>query len=266
MAAEAGAAPPVPAGLINGTWWRGGTQPPLDPSRLIAALQAVIRDPALPEAVLLQTVGRPVSLTDSELTGDFDMLAQGGRTILRESARITRRDSAQPSAPIASPKAPVRSAAPGVVEERAGRAVDLIVHAVPRHLKAPELKDEISALAQRENRREPERRLGLPPSAELRERLAIPALPISAMHYEDTEDDLRLAITLRPEANAERVAAQLASTDVLAVEMVSEFPAPLAELLRAWVATHRNEDIRSSLSQFEAAVRADRLEAQAGWD
>jgi len=37
VAAEAGTIAPVPAGLINGTWWRGAAQPPLDPFGVITA-------------------------------------------------------------------------------------------------------------------------------------------------------------------------------------------------------------------------------------
>jgi hypothetical protein len=37
--AEMGLRPPVPAGLINGSSYRGGTQPPLEPGRVLAALR-----------------------------------------------------------------------------------------------------------------------------------------------------------------------------------------------------------------------------------
>jgi len=47
LAAEAGAVAPVPAGIINGTWWRGAAQPPLDPLRVIAALRKLIGEPGV---------------------------------------------------------------------------------------------------------------------------------------------------------------------------------------------------------------------------
>ncbi len=265
VAAEAGALPPVPAGLVNGTWWNGGTRPHLDPLRLIPALQALIREPALPDAALLQIVGRPVSLTDSKLTGDFDMLAQGRRTTLRESARITRRESDQSSASGAGPDDRTGSVVPDVVEG-AGKPVELIVHAVPRRITAPELWYEIKDRVQRDDRHAQERRPGFPPTAKMLPSEATPSLPISEMHYESTENDLRLAIALRPEANFRSVVAQLADMDGLAVDMASEFTAPLAELLREWVITHRGEDISVSLGEFEAAVRADRLHDRAKRD
>lgn len=40
--AEARRSAPVPAGLINGTAYRGGVQPPLEPSRVIAALRHLL--------------------------------------------------------------------------------------------------------------------------------------------------------------------------------------------------------------------------------
>ena len=42
---------------------------------------------------------------------------------------------------------------------------------------------------------------------------------------------------------------------------ISQFPVPLADLLRSWVASHRNEDITAGLNRFEAAIQADRQEA-----
>jgi hypothetical protein len=134
----------VAAGLINGTWRRGVAQRPLDPFRVITALRKLIDNPVLPDGQLLQIVGRPVSLTGSELTGDFDALAQGQRTTIREAARITGTDAAVPPAPTEPPSKPT---GPFVLTDGTGRPrkpVHLIVDAVPRHLSAPGLWDEIS--------------------------------------------------------------------------------------------------------------------------
>jgi len=86
VAAEAGMIAPVPAGLINGTWWRGAAQPPLDPFAVITAVRRLTDDPGLPDSQLLQIVGGPISATNSELIGDFEALAMGRRTTIRESA------------------------------------------------------------------------------------------------------------------------------------------------------------------------------------
>jgi hypothetical protein len=105
VAAEAGTSAPLPAGLINGTWWRGAAQPPLDPFAVITALRRLIDHPGLPDSQLLQIAGRPISTTHSELTGDFEALAQGRRTTIRESARIRRTHTPVPPAP-AEPSLP----------------------------------------------------------------------------------------------------------------------------------------------------------------
>lgn len=266
VAAEAGAIAPVPAGLINGTWWRGGAEPPLDPFGVIAALRKLIEDPGLPDGQLLQVTGRPVSLTGSELTGDFDALARGQRTTIREAPRITRTDAAVPPAP-AGPRP--RPAGPFIATDGTGRPprpVHLIIDAVPRHLSAGELAEEISGHI---------RPVGWQPSepppgsllqrgfAEARERLMAKALPIAYMSDESRENDIRLEITLRPGADPQAVQAQLAGLGALGTDTAAQFPAPLADLLRSWVTTRRHEDITASLNLFEAAVRADRLDLQA---
>lgn len=68
LAAEAHRLAPVPLGLINGTTYQGGTQPPLKPSAVLAARQRLHRD------------------------GDLAALAKGRRVTLRESGQITITD------------------------------------------------------------------------------------------------------------------------------------------------------------------------------
>jgi hypothetical protein len=260
VAAEAGAIAPVPAGLINGTWWRGAAEPPLDPRRVIAALRALIGDPGLPDGQLLQIAGRPVSLTGSELTGDFDALAAGRRTTIREAARITRTGEAVPPAPAGPPRERT-PAGPFIFTGGAGRPrrpVHLIIDAVPRHFSAGELGEEISGHIRPVGWQpsEPPPGIGLRLTAEDREQMAARALPIADMRDESTEAGVRLAITLRPGADPLAVQAQLARLDALGADMAAHFPAPLADLLRSWVAAHRHEDIAASLDRLEAAVRA----------
>lgn len=260
VAAEAGAIAPVPAGLINGTWWRGAAEPPLDPLRVIAALRALIGDPGLPDGQLLQIAGRPVSLTGSELTGDFDALAAGRRTTIREAARITRTGEAVPPA-AAGPPRKRKPAGPFIFTDGAGRPrrpVHLIIDAVPRHFSAGELDKEISRHIRPVGWQPPEPPpgIGLRLTAEDRERIAAGALPIADVRDESTEVDVRLAITLRPGADPLAVQAQLARLDALGADMAAQHLAPLADLLRSWVAVHRHEDIAASLNLFEAAVQA----------
>jgi hypothetical protein len=48
LEAEAHRMAPVPVGLINGTTYRGGTRPALDPFAVLAALRRLLEDPGTP--------------------------------------------------------------------------------------------------------------------------------------------------------------------------------------------------------------------------
>jgi hypothetical protein len=87
--AEAGRLAPVPAGLINGTAYRGGTQPPLEPARVIAALRHILDHPGTPDRDILAIAGPPFSVTGATVTGDLDALAAGQQIMLRQTGRIT---------------------------------------------------------------------------------------------------------------------------------------------------------------------------------
>ena len=239
LAAEARTIAPVPIGLINGTWWRGAAQPPLEPVKVIEGLRQLVGDPVLPDAELLRIIGRPVSLTGSELTGDFDELARGERTTIREAPRITITDGAS----------------------RTGRQVHLIIDAVPRHLSAPSLSQEIDSQIYAE---------GYQPSVpdrfklsadKVRESFAARALPIALLRDESKENDIRLTIRLRPGADPETVRAQLGRMKALVADRATQFPAPLADLFHSWITDYGQEDITASLDQLEAAIHADRFAA-----
>ncbi len=126
---------------------------------------------------------------------------------------------------------------------------------------AQKLWDEISGHFRTEGWQPPSLPPGLP-IAEIRERMAARALPIAHMRDDSSENDIRLAITLRPGAAPQAVQAQLARLDALGTDLAAQFPAPLADILRSWVATDQHEDIAASLDRFEAAVQADRLDQQ----
>ena len=127
----------------------------------------------------------------SELTGDFDALAQGRRTTIREAPRITLTDAAVPPARDGPHREPARPAVPAGGAGRTGKPVHLIIDAVPRRLTAPGLCDEINGQIRPEGWQPPEQppglRLKLP--AKLREQMAARALPIAGMRDESGEDD-----------------------------------------------------------------------------
>jgi hypothetical protein len=84
--AEARRLAPVPAGLINGTTYRGGARPPLQPSGVLAALRRLLEDPAVPDGELTGLAGPPWPGTGCDLTGDLAALARGRRVVLRRAA------------------------------------------------------------------------------------------------------------------------------------------------------------------------------------
>jgi hypothetical protein len=95
--------------------------------------------------------------------------------------------------------------------------------------------------------------------------MAARALPIVGMRDESRSSNIRLVIALRSEADPPAVQAQLARQDDISAERAAQFPAPPADLLRAWVAARRHQDIIASLHQVDAAIRADQLEQQECW-
>jgi hypothetical protein len=267
VAAEAGMIAPVPARLINGTWWRGAAQPPLDPFAVITAVRRLIDHPGLPDSQLLQIAGRPISATHSELTGDFEALAQGRRITIRESARITRTDTPVPPAAAEPPPKP---AGPFTVTDidspRRKRPVHLIIDSVPRQISETDLDEAIRQPIRPENWDPPYPQAGTPQQiAGLHDRLAASALPIAATYSDSRKAYIRLAIRLRPGSDPDRALTQLRRMDGLAVDLPAQYPAPLADLLRSWADAHRHEDITASLGQLEAAIRADQLDHRDYW-
>jgi hypothetical protein len=71
LAAETRQLAPVPVGLINGTTYRGGTQPSLEPRRVLAALRQLLEDPQARDQEVINIVGAPYSVTGCTVTGDI---------------------------------------------------------------------------------------------------------------------------------------------------------------------------------------------------
>jgi DNA gyrase/topoisomerase IV subunit A len=116
--AEARRLAPVPVGLINGTSYRGGTQPPLEPFRVLAALRQLLEHPRMTNADLLRAVGPPYSVTGCDITGDLDALIKGRRTAISQTGRIIIT-----GVPVPEPSGSARTARPPRVERRGAAAV-----------------------------------------------------------------------------------------------------------------------------------------------
>jgi hypothetical protein len=258
--AEVGRLAPVPAGLINGTAYRGGTQPPLEPARAIAALRHLLDHPDAADSDLLGLAGPPYSLTGCTVTGDLDALAEGQRIMLRQTGQVTRTGTPVPET------VPDRRPSPAEIEP----GVHAVAHAFTgpdlRHLSRAHLLVEslppgvnpAQICSELANHRRPDShhvtRSG--------QRYDI-TLPISDIA--DLSSDgvpVRIAIILRPGTDPQAARDQLAAFDGITTEAPAAYPAPLAALLRTWVGQYRGEDVGASLTRLQDAIRVDQQRAQ----
>jgi hypothetical protein len=252
--AEAHRLAPVPMGIINGTAYRGGMQPPLEPLRVLAALRRLLEDPHAPAGDVLGIVGPPYSPAGCEVTGDLDGLVKGRLAVIRETARITITGVPVPPAP-AEPAAPVRShtAVTAVAYVSSGprplgHPAHLVIESLPARTSNPQAEQEI--ISRVRSRSWPDSH---PPLAR------DPGLPIEDIADQASADtDVRVAITLRPGCDPVAVRDQLAAIDGITTEAAWKFPAPLASMLRSWVDRHRGEDVAASLATLEDAISRDR--------
>src|SRR5690606_1490546 len=67
--ADTGTGPPISAGLVHGDTFKGGTRPPLHPTRLLDALRS-IKDGAS-DAEVLTVIGPPAFPADCLVEGDM---------------------------------------------------------------------------------------------------------------------------------------------------------------------------------------------------
>jgi hypothetical protein len=257
--AEAGDRPPVPAGLINGTSYRGGTQPPLEPRRVLATLRRLLDEPGLSDREILSALGPPEFVTGCTVTGDLAGLARGKTASLQLTSRITRTDVPVPPDPPPAPE-PSReshergprsfaamSSGPrgiGTVYIPLHHRAHLIMEALPPGVAVPDLIGYIQGREQAPGWAEPHRE----PSAGV-------TLPIAGLEDLTEQDQQRIGIRLAPGADPTAVAQQLAGICGVSTEVRAGFPAPLAGLLRSWAGRCGGA---GALDEFEAAIRHDR--------
>jgi hypothetical protein len=220
LGAEAHRLAPVPVGLINGTTYRGGIRPPLEPFRVITALRRLMEEPGLPDGELVSIVGPPDFVTGCAVTGDLAALARGRPTPLRLTAQMTLTDEHH-----------------------------LIVDSLPPSDVADRVIQTIADRASRRQWADSFPSLGRDttlPVAEVRD--------VSTWH----DHEVRMALVLQPDADPDTVKERLAGIEGVVTELRAAFPAPLARLLRSWVDSYRGEDIAASLTELETAIRRDR--------
>ena len=245
--AEAHRRAPVPVGLINGTAYRGGAQPPLEPFRVLAALRRLLENPRVPDGELTDIAGPPYSVVGCTVTGDIRALTRGRRVVLCESGRITITGVPVPQAPAEPPPAHDVQYYPLQGEVGAETfPAHLVIESLPATTLASEVVQEIARRAASRPRPDPYPGLG---------RRTI--LPIARVD-DQSRGEVRIVLTLRPGSDPAAVRDQLATIRGVSAETLCAFPAPLASLLRSWVNDHHSEDIAASLTELENAIRFDR--------
>jgi hypothetical protein len=81
---------PVPIGLVDGSPYRGGEAPPLDPGRALRTVSALLEDETLTEGEIQRMVGLPAVPTGGTVDGDLAGLCAGRSARIVQSCRISR--------------------------------------------------------------------------------------------------------------------------------------------------------------------------------
>lgn len=90
VAALKGEAPGLPVGFVLGDTYKGGSQPPLDPERVVLAIRAVADGAS--DSEVIDRLGPPAFPSNCAVVGDFGPLWSGEEVRLRLEARITEQD------------------------------------------------------------------------------------------------------------------------------------------------------------------------------
>jgi hypothetical protein len=223
LEAEAGRIGPVPIGLINGTVHCGGTRPPLEPFRVIAALRRLLASPRMTDSDIVEAVGLPDFVTGCVVSGDLEALAGGRPALLHLAARIEIADDRQLI---------VTALPPGASAFDVARAVASRQVPPPWAQSFPRLSEQATLPIIAVDEQPPPRDGGL-------------------------AGDASIAVTLDPGADAEAVRSQLLGVDGITQEVPAAFPAPLAVLLRSWLNRSDADSLSASLGRLEDAIRAD---------
>ena len=248
--AEAHRLAPVPVGLINGTVYGGGTQPPLDPFRVLAALRRLLEGRRVTDAEVHRIVGPPDPVTGCELTGNLDALAKGRPAAIRQTARIIITGVPVPEPDAAVP--PGRRGWTGSeISSHPPRPAHLIIESLPARTSPLDADKAITRQAESRGW------YGSGP-----DRVERPPLPVADINDQSRRNKIRIELVLKPGSDPAGVRDRLASVDGITTEATWSFTAPLGRMLRAWIDQHRDEDIAASLDFLGEAVRRDRRREQ----
>ncbi|MDQ6949914.1 MAG: hypothetical protein M3256_27615 [Actinomycetota bacterium] len=217
--------PPLPIGLINGDVHVGGQRPPFNPERLAATVERLLNGDDLTDVQLLDAVGPPEFPTGCEVEGDLSGLTRGEATPLRLSARLTQIEA------ISS-------------HDRLRPAI--VVSHLPPGIGGNQLIEVLTARA-----RTPEWE---PDEPDLATEARLPIADVADMTH-GTWENTRLHVFLSSGVALDSLEAGLKKVWGITIDVRVQLPAPLAPLLRSWVAQHSDEaDLRSGMRRFRAVL------------
>jgi hypothetical protein len=223
LAAERGDLAPVPFGLINGNVYREGVRPPFRAQAIIEALRRVIQRPRVTNDELTRIVGPPQFGNGCTVTGDFAALAAGRPTVLTLHARVT------------------------ISDDRS--------HVVIENLPPNANVDDTSrSIAERARRRDWANRN---PALHWYERLPLANLRDESSTAHDTD---RLVGIPEPGITPEEIRDRLLDIYGVFTTVTVALPRPLGTMIRGWARTYRSEDLLTSLTALEDAIRAQSAE------
>jgi DNA gyrase/topoisomerase IV subunit A len=246
--AEAGRLAPVPVGLMNGSVYRGGRQPPLEPFAVMEALRLLIANPRTPDSEILEIVGGPHSVTGCEISGDVAGLLHGRPAEIRETGQISLTGVPVPPQ---TPELPPDPSDKHIVTGGRGRdrprfPAHVIIESLPAEVA---VSDAIEAIVSRSAYRH------LRDYPELAERTG---LPIADLTDESRRHGVSIQLRLSPGSDPAAVRERLREVDGVGWSSTWQFPAPVAAVVRSWMKRHRGEDLAASLAQLEQAIHEDR--------
>ena len=219
LAAERRDLAPVPVGLINGTTYRDGTQPPFRPLAVIQAMRHVLRHPKATGQEIIGIIGPPDFITGCTVSGDLAAFAAGHPTELRLQAKIT------------------------ISEDRQA----VIVENIPPNISTDDAAASIAMRA--------EETADLSRPAELREATR---LDVRSVRDEGTSHIPDGRIVCKPAAGTppEQVRDQLSRVYGVYTMIYVALPRSLPATIRQWVRTNQAEDLATSLTSLETAIRS----------
>ena len=220
LAAELRDLAPVPIGLINGSTYRDGTQPPFRPLAVIEAIRHVMQHPNASGQEIIEIIGPPDTITGCSITGDLDALAAGQPTELRLQAKITISDDRQ----------------------------TVIVKNIPPNISTDDAAMSIANRAQET--------FDLSRPAALRDAVR---LDVQSVWDESTSriPDGRIACKPTTGTPPEQVCEQLTRVYGVYTMMYVALPRSLPDTIRQWVRTNKAEDLANSLAALESAVLSE---------